>query len=181
MANSTFIQVPPNVTDPATLKRFLEKLILQLDVAFGNRGTNAFVTDSFLSGNLTSINDVINAINQEALKYIKRDGTRNFTDKISYDTSYTFDDDRNLVDKGYVDDTFEPIIATKNTAFNKAFGTTADTVTEGGTTTNNPEQSAISSLAQTISATYVQSEVQAISSKVDAILVALRNSNIISN
>lgn len=46
--------------------------------------------------------------------------------------------------------------------------------------TSNPEQLAITDLNQTISANYVQSEVQAVSDKVDDILVALRNANIIS-
>lgn len=44
MERSTFIQVPPDVTDVRTLKRFLDKLVLQLDIAFGNRGTKALLS-----------------------------------------------------------------------------------------------------------------------------------------
>jgi hypothetical protein len=41
-------------------------------------------------------------------------------------------------------------------------------------------QGTVASLSQTISGTYTQAEVQAISTKVDAILTALRNAGIIS-
>ncbi len=51
----------------------------------------------------------------------------------------------------------------------------------GGTLTANPIQEAITDLKQTISATPTQAEVQAISTKVDAILAALRSANIISS
>ena len=36
MAGSSFIAVPPNVTDSLVLKRFLDTLVLKLDEAFGN-------------------------------------------------------------------------------------------------------------------------------------------------
>lgn len=42
MANNTFIQVPSDVTDAVLLSRFLNKLVLEIDTAFGKRGDNAF-------------------------------------------------------------------------------------------------------------------------------------------
>lgn len=180
MANSTFIQVPPNVTDAPALRRFLEKLILQLDIAFGNRGAGGFTQTITFQQGIVSIQDIAQAISEEAVAYSKLDGSRPYSEIISYDTDKTFVDGKELIAKKYVDDTFEPVISTKGSAFNKDFGTTAGTVTEGGTTTNNPKQTAVADLNQTISATYSQAEVQAISNKVDALLDVLRNSNIIS-
>ncbi len=37
MANQSFVSVPPNVDDPTVLRRFLSRLVEQVDVAFGNR------------------------------------------------------------------------------------------------------------------------------------------------
>lgn len=55
MANNTFIQVPYDVTDSISLKRFLNKLILELDIAFSNRGNSGFT-------NMTSLEDLNAAI-----------------------------------------------------------------------------------------------------------------------
>lgn len=191
MAGNTFIAIPPNIADPVNLKRFLNLLVEKLDVAFGNRGTSPFANEKAISKQITTISDLIDAINETSLLYSKLDGTRDFTNIVGYDNDKTFIADTDIVAKKYVDteittlteyvdETFEPIITDKGTAFNVDFGTTSGTATEGGTTTNNPEQTAIASLSQTISATYVQAEVQAISSKVDAILSALRSANIIA-
>jgi hypothetical protein len=38
MANQTLISVPPNVEEPVVLRRFLSRLLEQLDVVLGNRG-----------------------------------------------------------------------------------------------------------------------------------------------
>lgn len=38
MANESFIAVPANVEDPVILRRFLLRLVEQVDIAFGNRG-----------------------------------------------------------------------------------------------------------------------------------------------
>ena len=43
--NSTFIQLPRDVTNPLELRRFLDKMVEQLDIAFGNRGNNKFASD----------------------------------------------------------------------------------------------------------------------------------------
>ena len=37
MANQSIISVPPNVEDPTVLRRFLSRLVEQLDVVVGNR------------------------------------------------------------------------------------------------------------------------------------------------
>jgi len=41
MANSkaTFIQIPQDVTNPIELRRFLDKLVEQVDILYGNRGS----------------------------------------------------------------------------------------------------------------------------------------------
>lgn len=180
MAGSSFIQLPSNVDDSIQLRRFLDKLVQQLDIAFGNRGDNAFVTQDGFIKSSNSIQELINAINKELLAYSKLDGSRDYTNKVSYNSSKSFTSGSNeIVDVSYVESYSEPKFS-KNTAFNKDFGTTSGTVTEGGTTTNNPIQPSISSLNQTISNPPTQSEVQSISDKVDTILTALQSSNIIT-
>lgn len=37
MSNESIISVPPNVTDPVVLRRFLLRLVEQLDIVIGNR------------------------------------------------------------------------------------------------------------------------------------------------
>ena len=182
MAGSTFIQLPADVSDAVTLRRFLEKLVLQLDIAFGNRGDADFASGSEVDNmitNISSMQELIDAINELALDYSLIDGSRDYTGIVSYDSDKTFTDDKELIAKKYADDTFEPTFS-KNTAFNKNFGATTGTVTEGGTTTNNVEQAAEADLNQTISDPPTQAEVQAISDKVDSILAKLRASDIIS-
>ncbi|MCI4436962.1 MAG: hypothetical protein JHC33_09170 [Ignisphaera sp.] len=44
MASKTFIQIPSNVDNPVTLRRFLAELILRLDIAFGNRARSPFAS-----------------------------------------------------------------------------------------------------------------------------------------
>lgn len=53
--------------------------------------------------------------------------------------------------------------------------------TSGNVVGGIAQQAAIADLAQDISATYVEAEVQAISDKVDAILAALRNAGMIAD
>jgi len=182
MANNqnTFIQLPMDVTNPVELRRFLDKLVQQVDVAFGHRGSSGFATETSINKGITSIQELIKAINIELLTYSKLDGSRNYDGIVSYSTTNSFASGSNeLVDVNYVESNYEPILSTKGTAFNKDFGTSAGTVTEGGTTTYNPKQSSISSLNQIISNPPTQAEVQAISNKVDKILSTLQLSNII--
>lgn len=178
MGNSSFIQLPQDVSDPQQLRRFLDKLILQIDIAFGNRGSNQFTTASEVNSDINSIQETLDFIASEEEKFIRVDGSRDFSGVVKYSSDLTFTDDKSLIAKKYADDNYEPSF-TKDTAFNKDFGTGAGTVTEGGTTTNNPQQSDIADLNQTISDPPTQTEVQAISDKVDAMLGALRSANII--
>lgn len=46
MVGNTFIQIPLNLNEEETLKRFLNKLIQELDVAFGNRGDTPIFTNN---------------------------------------------------------------------------------------------------------------------------------------
>ena len=63
MANNqnTFIQLPMDITNPLELRRFLDKLVQQLDVAFGNRGNKAFALDITLA-------EVINILNGHEIR-----------------------------------------------------------------------------------------------------------------
>lgn len=59
MANNqnTFIQLPMDVTNSLELRRFLDKLVQQLDVAFGNRGDSGFASDISLIEIVAILND----------------------------------------------------------------------------------------------------------------------------
>lgn len=174
MGGNTFIQVPNNIDNSITLKRFLSKLVLELDVAFGNRGNNSFTTNASLSSVLTTLDKQIKSIEAEGLTYIKLDGSRELTGIQSYDTAFVFTNANELITKSYVDAEVQiakdyidsEVVLLKNYV---------DT-----NFTNNPIQLAIANLALTISNPPTQAQVQDISSKVDSILAALRSSNIIS-
>jgi len=166
MNNFTFTQLPGDITDARQLRRFLSKLLLELDKAFGNRGNTSFTFNKDFKTAVSDINTALDSLQ------IAINDTNTALDSLN-----TFVD--TLPTKDYLSINYEPIIPTKGTAFNKDFGTTAGTVTEGGTTTNNPKQPAIAALNQTISDPPTQAEVQAISDKVDSILTALTNANII--
>lgn len=58
MASKTFIQIPSNVDNPATLRRFLAELVLRLDIAFGNRAQSPFVSTSSLDEVHTTLDTV---------------------------------------------------------------------------------------------------------------------------
>lgn len=175
MAGSSFIAVPPNINDSLVLKRFLDTLVLKLDEAFGNRGSNEFAT----VGGVNSIQELIVEINKETATLVKLDGSREITGVLKYSGDLPINEDKEIPHNKHLKDNYEPIIPIKNSAFNKNFGTTADTVTEGGTTTNNPRQADIANLGLTISNPPTQAQVQAVADKVDSILVALRNANIL--
>lgn len=175
MAGSSFIAVPPNINDSLVLKRFLDTLVLKLDEAFGNRGSNEFAT----VGGVNSIQELIVEINKEIATLVKLDGSREITGVLKYSGDLPINEDKEIPHNKHLKDNYEPIIPIKNSAFNKNFGTTADTVTEGGTTTNNPRQADIANLGLTISNPPTQAQVQAVADKIDSILAALRNANIL--
>lgn len=45
MANQSFLSVPPNVEDPVVLRRFLSRMLEQLDIATGNRGGDSLYSE----------------------------------------------------------------------------------------------------------------------------------------
>ena len=101
MADDSFIAVPPNVsTDPVALRRFLLRLIEQLDVAFGNRGSSAFASANALGSTRILL------AGEAADKYVPLDGTKAATGILSYNEDKAFTDDAELVAKKYVDDGF---------------------------------------------------------------------------
>ena len=190
---STFAVVPTDIQDPVQLKIFLSKLLEKINLSFGNIGDERFALNNDIINSLNTIASDIDYINvlirtninsisgiqAEDLTFSKIDGSRKFTGIVSYNSSKTFTAGSNeLVDVIYTENTYEPKFS-KNTAFNLNFGTASGTVTEGGTTTNNPQQAAIAKLTQTISSPPTQAEVQAIQDKVNSIISALGNANII--
>ena len=173
MAGNTFIQVPNDITSPIILKRFLGKLILELDKAFGNRGQVSFATNTDLNRYLVSITKQIEDIITEGETYTKLDGSRPNTGIQTYSDSFVFTNANDLITKVYVD--------TEITTLTEYVDSEITTLTEYIDTnfTNNPIQASIGSLALTVSNPPTQAEVQAIADKVDDILVKLRASNII--
>jgi len=57
---NTFIQLPMDVTNPVELRRFLDKLVQQVDVAFGKRGSGGFALGSSSETSLQAIIEVLN-------------------------------------------------------------------------------------------------------------------------
>lgn len=55
MAGSTFINIPPDVTNTENLKRFLNQLIEQIDVVFGNRGGEPKFTNNPQQPNISEL------------------------------------------------------------------------------------------------------------------------------
>lgn len=102
MANSTFIQLPMDVTNPVELRRFLDKLVQQVDVAFGNRGDGSFSTEDSLGDVLTLINQNTTRITtlENAVSIIDSDLTilENAVDIIDSDLAALEDTVQDLID-----------------------------------------------------------------------------------
>lgn len=188
MAQATFIQIPNNLQDPVVLRRFLEKLVLQVDIAFGNRGTEAFAEAAAVAAATISSTDVQNQIDSSLVSYIKKNGTSIITDTLVYDdaTTVLVVDDEDIPHKKYVDDNF--ISSTNNTTkltYDDATLITIDTDEDiphkKYVDELHPKQPLINELNQTISTTYSQTEVQDISDKLDEVLAALKSANIVSD
>ena len=156
MADNSFIAVPPDATDnPIALRRFLLRLIEQLDVAFGNRGTDAFRRSSEIASiygtkaEIEATRLLLSSV--AALTYVPLDGSADVQGILKYNTPKTFTDDEELIAKKYADDNF----------------------------TNNPQGTDPLDIAVSASVGYIQSELQATMDKVDAVLAQLRVANII--
>jgi len=72
---STFIAVPSNVKDAHVLKRFLDKLVEQIDVAFSNRGTVGFASNDSLISTATTLGEVVADLNTISSKYVRLDSS----------------------------------------------------------------------------------------------------------
>lgn len=98
MDNSSFLTVPRNL--PPELQRFLQELLIRVDEAYGNRGSNRFV----------SMNDLEN----ETIPYLSKifvrvDGSNEIVNPLKYTDKVKFTDKNQLVDKNYVDSNFVDI------------------------------------------------------------------------
>ena len=63
MANQSIISLPPDIEDPVVLKRFLARLVEQLDIVFGNKaGPQRQYVDQDQLNKQTSSTDLINKI-----------------------------------------------------------------------------------------------------------------------
>jgi len=104
MANSTFIKVPYNVDEPATLRRFLELLIEKLDEAFGNRGGEGFTTDEEFKVTARNLFDIVEELSKESSTYVKLDGSRLIEAPLQYAKNYDLQHDKALVYKKFIED-----------------------------------------------------------------------------
>lgn len=175
MPRKSFLSVPANLDDKTAVRRFLEDLIKRIDIAYNNRGDDPFAKDSQL-GNYALVDGArsftgvlsyvgtVNIVDSDTSRgipdvqfnqsiYLRQDGTKSLTAVQSYSSAVSLAAGSNqLAYVGWIESNF----------------------------TNNVEQAAVANLNQTISAAYVQAEVQAISDKVDETLAALRGADIIA-
>jgi len=92
MNRDTFIQIPQNVTDEHQLRQFLSTLVEKLDIAFGNRGDNAFASDKDVNSKLNSVGSEYNTLASSTATSLE--GLRE--DINSLRDIYTFRDGSNL-------------------------------------------------------------------------------------
>lgn len=62
MANQTIAQLPYDLTDPESLKRFLGQLVDNLDVVLGYKGSTSYTTTADLKATTVSITQVSEAL-----------------------------------------------------------------------------------------------------------------------
>lgn len=184
----SFIQVPPNVADATTLKRFLEKLVLQIDEAFGNRGDSAFLKEdewNKASGTISAtvqkwlgefreeIVEMIElleeeiAVIKEQIEVIEEDILELREEDLTF---VKLDGSRKITGELLYDD--DVVVSEDQALVNKKY--------VDDNFTDNPAQADIANLSLTISNPPTQSEVQTISDKIDTVLNALRNSKILN-
>lgn len=65
MANESIAQVPADITNSVALRRFLERLVEKLDVAFGYRGDDGYVSTSALSDATSSAAKSLTALTKD--------------------------------------------------------------------------------------------------------------------
>jgi len=102
----TFIAVPSNVKDPNVLKRFLDKLVEQVDIAFNKRGSAGFATSTDLVSTATTVEEVVADINTLSTRYVKLDSS-NLDAELKYKSAIPISP-LGLVHRNYVDSKYIP-------------------------------------------------------------------------
>jgi len=176
MEGKTTIQLPLDLTNQVALKRFLLELINYVDMATGLKGNAKVSTEPWVINNLAGYTTNV-ALNTTLEAY----GTKDYI--TSQLLPYATDSDINNALLPYATQSY--VISALVGYATESYVTSAlvGYATESWVSTNytyNPEQTTEALLSQTISTTYVQSEVQAISTKVDNILGKLALANIIA-
>jgi hypothetical protein len=194
--SSSKIQIPVNISDPLVLRRFLSTLVEQLDVAFGYRGSTPFVSEQSLTatqGNVTVINANLIKLNQDLVSALSNvdaiiraealvtlAAANTYTDTAEADAN-TYTDTAEAAANTYTDtaeaaaNTYTDTAKTAANTYTDTAETAANTYTDNNST-NNTEQAAIADIVYTGSDT----EIEAVSDKLDALLAALRSANIIA-
>jgi septal ring factor EnvC (AmiA/AmiB activator) len=199
MVSKTFIQIPSNVDNPATLRRFLAELILRLDIAFGNRAQSPFASTSNLEDVHTTLGTVnatlddtattlgilraqLGAINEEVHNLQTQIGNTTVTLNAVTGEITTLQTQLGVVNGE---------IATLQTQLGVVNGEIATLQTQLVTYSEGFNQSAQDDLdfpaAPTIDSSYNKAQIQqlannvtVLANKIDSLLVVLRNAKIIS-
>lgn len=176
MAGNTSIQIPTNLSDPIAIRRTLIAIVEAIDIAFNNKGNKVLATESDIASTNSVIDALKNLVQQEATNYLRKDGSAQATGVLKYSSVVAISSDIDIVHKKYAD----------NPVFTRSYTTlvniTNDTDIPHKKYVDDKYKSnvAIPNLSISASSTYQQSEVQAIITKVNDLLNALRGVNIIS-
>lgn len=75
MPNQSLISVPPNIADPVVLQRFLSRLVEQLDVVLGHRGSSnlKYVNQEELSEQTTELTRLLQDYFEQTLAVLNND------------------------------------------------------------------------------------------------------------
>jgi len=97
MNNSTFIQVPSDVTNPVELSRFLHRLIEILDTAYGNRGDTPLAELKDVVSQATTLAGLKADVNSLDKRYVKLDGSNDIEALLKYANDTTLDNGKALL------------------------------------------------------------------------------------
>lgn len=176
MAGSTSIQIPNNLSDPIAIRRTLIAIVEYIDIAFNNKGTKVLATESDIINTVKIINALKQLVQQEAVNYLRKDGSAQATDVLKYSSVLAISSDIDIPHKKYVD---SPV-------FTRSYTTLVDIVNDTDiphkkyVDTRYASNISVSNLSITAGATYSQSDTQAIIDKINSLLNTLRGVNIIS-
>jgi len=104
MGNSTFLQIPNDISDPVVLRRVLTSMVETIDTLKGNRGDDAAATESQLVSTASSIDELAKDLNSLDNNFLRKDGKNVATSPLSYDgkknlSGFNFADVRSVEDK----------------------------------------------------------------------------------